>query len=136
MRSNSAAQSSRRRPLSLVAVESQYELERADRPHEIDDCVRAIHQGQRRRYDDHYEEGCFACEGVTGFVLEVLAADVEKRRRRRPGAMTVVTAQRNRMVIVIGDWKTRCLRSAHFLAPVAVNCIQCWFHILNFVSFL
>ena len=95
MRNHLAAQSSRRRPLSLVAVESQYELEWANRPHEIDDRVCAIHQGQGRRYDDHYEEGCFAGEAVTRFVLEVLAADVEERRRGRSGAMSVVTAECN-----------------------------------------
>ena len=70
---------------------------------EMNDRARAANERHRENGRDDQEESNFGTKIPSRFVTEIFAADVEERRGRTTSGSAIITIQRERLKITVGN---------------------------------
>ena len=97
---------------------------------EVQECGRAVQDGERGRDYDHAEEGELADKMPARFVPKIIGADAAERMplAETSGAMAEIGTTTG-VVVVVGDRER-----AMILRPLVQDHVLVWFHILSLVT--
>ena len=87
-----------------------------------------IHDRHGCDRDNYREAHDFCDKGPAGFILKVIATDIQKRRTRGKVRVTVATGQRDRLIIAIRNRESaRTTTFERLRLPGAMDCLGSWF---------